>query len=153
MVFKQKPHNDEGLRCFQFQGQRQRAVRGRDERRVCRSGQTRVQSLQKTGDRRDVSGFLRLWYFLLVARFTRVIALDTPHHVTQRGKAWQFILATDAERLVYLELLRHTHTGRPLGTPEFIQRLERDSGRALVAQKGGRPRKAASDSRQSTLNF
>jgi hypothetical protein len=45
------------------------------------------------------------------------------------------------------------HTGRPLGTPEFIQRLERDSGRALVAQKGGRPHKAASDSRQSTLNF
>jgi hypothetical protein len=26
-------------------------------------------------------------------------------------------------------------------------------GRALVAQKGGRPRKAASDSRQSTRNF
>jgi hypothetical protein len=46
-----------------------------------------------------------------------------------------------------------THTGRPLGTPEFIPSLERDSGRPLVAQKGGRPRKAASDSRQSTLNF
>jgi hypothetical protein len=35
----------------------------------------------KTGERRDVSGYVRLWYFLLVARFARVIALDTPHHV------------------------------------------------------------------------
>ena len=34
-------------------------------------------------------------------------ALDTPHHVTQRGNARQFILTTDAERLVYLDLLRH----------------------------------------------
>jgi REP element-mobilizing transposase RayT len=50
---------------------------------------------------------VRLWYFLLVARFARVIALDTPHHVTQRGNARQFILATDAERLVDLDLLRH----------------------------------------------
>jgi putative transposase len=244
---------------------------------------------------------VRLWCFLLVARFARVIALDTPHRVTQRGNARQFILTTDAERLVYVDLLRHyctlhwlslvgdclmsnhvhlivipkqldslaatlknthgryaaygnaqhkssghvwqgrfyscplggthlaelgealrctelnparasrherqrslrripilgpaplfiagrrhqtyrwsrdfgsspgqpgnwwnylaagtspaeadairesTHTGRPLGTPEFIQRLERDSGRPLVARKGGRPRKAASDSRR-----
>jgi hypothetical protein len=30
-----------------------------------------------------------------------------PHHVTQRGNARQFILTTDAERLVYLDLLRH----------------------------------------------
>jgi putative transposase len=36
-----------------------------------------------------------------------VIALDTPHHVTQRGNARQFILNTDPERLVYLDLLRH----------------------------------------------
>jgi REP element-mobilizing transposase RayT len=50
---------------------------------------------------------VRLWYFLLVARFARVIALDTRHHVTQRGNARQFILTTDAERLVYLDLLRH----------------------------------------------
>jgi REP element-mobilizing transposase RayT len=50
---------------------------------------------------------VRLWYFLLVARFARVVALDTPHHVTQRGNARQFILTTDAERLVYLGLLRH----------------------------------------------
>ena len=42
-----------------------------------------------------------------MARFARVIALDVPHHVTQRGNARQFILASDAERIVYLDLLRH----------------------------------------------
>jgi hypothetical protein len=33
---------------------------------------------------------VRLGYFLLVARFARVIALDTPHHVTQRGNGHGF---------------------------------------------------------------
>jgi putative transposase len=42
-----------------------------------------------------------------VARLARVIAVDVPHHVTQRGNARQFILTTDAERLVYLDLLRN----------------------------------------------
>jgi hypothetical protein len=136
---------------------------------------------------------------------TRHRSDTTPHHVTQRGNARQFILATDAERLVYLDLLRlseverrcslrngaarriagratlggildsrglaelsrggnspaeadavreSTHTGRPLGTLEFIQRPEtRLRPAPLVAPRGGRPRKAFSDSRQSTLNF
>jgi hypothetical protein len=35
-----------------------------------------------------------------MARLARVVAVDVPHHVTQRGNARQFILATDAERLV-----------------------------------------------------
>src|SRR5258708_3661905 len=42
-----------------------------------------------------------------VARLARVIAVDVPHHVTQRGNARQFILTSDAERLVYLYLLRN----------------------------------------------
>jgi len=42
-----------------------------------------------------------------MARLARVIALDTPHHVTQRGNARQFILESDAGRLVYLQLLQH----------------------------------------------
>jgi len=42
-----------------------------------------------------------------MARFARVVALGTPHHVTQRGNARQFILMSDSERLVYLDLLRH----------------------------------------------
>jgi putative transposase len=41
-----------------------------------------------------------------MARLARVIASDTPHHVTQRGNARRFILETDADRSVYLQLLR-----------------------------------------------
>src|ERR1700731_2427331 len=44
--------------------------------------------------------------FLLMARFARVVVVDVPHHVTQRGNARRVILAHDAARLTYLELLR-----------------------------------------------
>ncbi|MFZ0481276.1 MAG: transposase [Terriglobales bacterium] len=41
-----------------------------------------------------------------MARFPRVVVVDVPHHVTQRGNARQAILADDSDRLAYLELLR-----------------------------------------------
>lgn len=41
-----------------------------------------------------------------MARLARVVAVGVPHHVTQRGNARQFILASDDERMVYLDLLR-----------------------------------------------
>ncbi len=41
-----------------------------------------------------------------MARLARVIAVDVPHHVTQRGNARQFILDCDPDRTVYLNLLR-----------------------------------------------
>jgi putative transposase len=36
-----------------------------------------------------------------------------------------------------------THGGRPLGSAEFVERLERQTGRRLTARKGGRPKKQA----------
>ena len=41
-----------------------------------------------------------------VARLARVVAVDVAHHVTQRGNARQFVLDTDADRAVYVGLLR-----------------------------------------------
>ncbi|MFZ0821661.1 MAG: transposase [Candidatus Acidiferrales bacterium] len=41
-----------------------------------------------------------------MARLPRIVAVNIAHHVTQRGNARQFILAGDAERLVYLDLLQ-----------------------------------------------
>ncbi len=41
----------------------------------------------------------------IMGRFNRVVALDIPHHVTQRGNARRFILDCDADRAVYLKLL------------------------------------------------
>jgi len=41
-----------------------------------------------------------------MAQLPRVVVVDVPHHVTQRGNARQVILASDADRVTYLELLR-----------------------------------------------
>jgi putative transposase len=49
-----------------------------------------------------------------VARLARVVAADVAHHVTQRGNARQFILASDAERTIYLDLLRQAVALHPL---------------------------------------
>ena len=35
-----------------------------------------------------------------MARLLRIVAVNTPHHVTQRGNARQFILSGHAERLI-----------------------------------------------------
>ena len=47
-----------------------------------------------------------LCYFLSMARLPRVVVTGVPHHITQRGNARQVILADDADRVTYLELLR-----------------------------------------------
>jgi hypothetical protein len=45
---------------------------------------------------------------------------------------------------------RHrTHTGRPLGTSEFVAQLEKETLRPLALRKGGRPKKTATDSLQA----
>jgi putative transposase len=38
----------------------------------------------------------------------RAVAVGVPHDVTQQGNARQFILGADADRKVYLDLLRHS---------------------------------------------
>jgi putative transposase len=38
-------------------------------------------------------------------RLSRAIAVDTPHHVTQRGNSRRFVLDSDSDRLVYLDLI------------------------------------------------
>jgi putative transposase len=41
-----------------------------------------------------------------MGRFTRVVAVDAPHQVTQRGNGRRFVLDSDADRTIYLKLLR-----------------------------------------------
>ena len=43
-----------------------------------------------------------------MTRLARVVAVGVPHHVTQRGNARQFILDGDADRRVYLDLVRQS---------------------------------------------
>jgi putative transposase len=48
---------------------------------------------------------------------------------------------------------RNTHTGRPLGDPDFIVNLERLLRRPLTPQKGGRPPKERIDANQQSFGF
>jgi putative transposase len=43
-----------------------------------------------------------------MARLARVIAVGVPHHITQRGNARRLILQDEADRKVYLDLLRQS---------------------------------------------
>ena len=47
-------------------------------------------------------------HLCIMARFPRVVATGLSHHVTQRGNARRVIFESDADRLVYLQLLQ-TH--------------------------------------------
>jgi hypothetical protein len=46
-----------------------------------------------------------------------------------------------------------THTGRPLGTEEFIQDLEKATQRRIALQKRGPREKIVTDRRQGELSF
>jgi putative transposase len=67
--------------------------------------------------------------------------------------AWQQYLAAGEMESKLTEIRRCTHTGRPLGSAEFVQALEEAMKRRLAPQKGGRPPKAGLDARQSELAF
>ena len=69
------------------------------------------------------------------------------------ASAWQQYLAAGEMESKLAEIRRCTHTGRPLGSAEFVQALEGSMKRRLAPRKGGRPPKAGSDVRQSELAF
>ena len=54
---------------------------------------------------------------------------------------WSAWLATPEPEQTVNRLRLSTRTGRPVGTSDFLDRLERLLGRILRPQKGGRPRK------------
>jgi hypothetical protein len=53
--------------------------------------------------------------------------------------AWRQYLAAGAIDSKLMEIRRCTHTGRPLGSAEFVQALEGSMKRRLAPQKGGLP--------------
>jgi len=54
---------------------------------------------------------------------------------------WAQWLRETEEGILLDQLRLNTRTGRPLGTTEFVSRIERKTGRILRPQPGGRPRK------------
>jgi len=66
---------------------------------------------------------------------------------------WREYLAAGESQTDAIALRHCTHTGRPLGTPDFVAALEKSSLRLLAPRKGGRPKKSSTDSKQSSLTF
>ena len=66
--------------------------------------------------------------------------------------SWRSFLDDAAEPEVE-RIRRYTHTRRPLGSEEFVQRMERQLSRTLSPQKGGRPHKRPIDAAQESFDF
>ena len=64
---------------------------------------------------------------------------------------WNEYLAAKESSTDLMALRQNTHTGRPLGTAEFVAQLEQTTLRPLAPRKGGRPKRPATDSRQNEL--
>jgi putative transposase len=64
--------------------------------------QIRMQGIARKSCREAILSVI----FLAMARFARVVVVDVPHHVTQRGNARQVILSDDGDRVAYLDLIR-----------------------------------------------
>jgi putative transposase len=70
---------------------------------------------------------------------------------------------TPAEWCAYVEggdapaevtaLRQYTHTGRPLGSTEFVEALEHSTLRSLIPRKAGRPKKPSPDSKPGGFVF
>jgi putative transposase len=68
--------------------------------------------------------------------------------------SWQDFLVDHPDQDAEAQRIRRTtHTGRPLGAPQFVRDMERTLQRILAPRKGGRPRKHRPDSAQQPLPF
>ena len=66
---------------------------------------------------------------------------------------WSEYLAAGESASGLATLRQYTHTGRPLGSEEFVADLEHSTLRALVPRKAGRPKKCEQDARQHNFTF
>ena len=67
--------------------------------------------------------------------------------------SWREYLAGGETKSAVEQIRRCTHTGRPLGSAEFVQSLEETTQRRLAAQKGGRPAGSRDNRGQALLEF
>jgi len=68
-------------------------------------------------------------------------------------ETWREYLAAGEAESEIAAIRQCTHTGRPLGTPEFIYTLEQATPRRLAPQKGWRPGHAMDHRTQAMLAF
>ena len=68
-------------------------------------------------------------------------------------ETWRIFLKAKEDASALAAIRLSTHTGRPLGTAEFVHALERSTQRPLAPQKRGRPARAVADPRQIVLSL
>jgi len=93
----------------------------------------------KTGDRRDVPR-------LGQSHLTDALALQW------NACSWRDYLKAGAPESEAQSVRQCTHTGRPLGSEEFVSEMERKTGRPLAPGKGGRPAQVTGSS-QTEFSF
>ena len=69
------------------------------------------------------------------------------------SEAWGEYLATGETESEIAEIRRCTHTGRPLGSEDFVHSLEHSMNRRLAPLKGGRPKRLVVDANQGELDL
>jgi hypothetical protein len=68
-------------------------------------------------------------------------------------ESWRKFLNAGETDTQFADIRQCTHTGRPLGSVEFIEALEQKTSRQLAPRKGGRPTKTFADKRQGSILF
>jgi len=69
----------------------------------------------------------------------RVVAAGHPYHITKRGNYRQKIFSDNFDEMKGIR--ERTRTGRPLGTEDFVERLEGQLKRLFKLKPKGRPKK------------
>ena len=79
----------------------------------------------------------------------------TPESWRSHGTSttWQEYLSAGETEARLAVIRQRTHTGRPLGTGEFIQDLEKATQRRISLQRRGPREKIVTDRRQGELTF
>jgi hypothetical protein len=67
--------------------------------------------------------------------------------------SWRAFLEVKESASELAAIRMSTHTGRPLGTAEFVHALERSTRRPLAPQKRGRRPRTIADPRQGVLSL
>lgn len=74
-------------------------------------------------------------------RENKLLKISGWESIIPEGPRWEEILSADQDAEETEELLKSTQTGLPLGSSEFISRIEHEDGRSLKSRPVGRPRK------------
>ena len=82
-----------------------------------------------------------------MARLSRIVIPDVPHHVTQRGNRRLPVFFSDEDRADSTECLEaieaRLRTGRPLASPGWISAMEQRIQRPLApAKRGPKPKRS-----------